>query len=70
MYKIVLVHLNRWFEEKTVVEHVLSTKDQAERLFDGKHAIKSREDVLRRIVYDESGNKDSPEGKLIEEKRY
>lgn len=70
VYKIILVRLNRWFEEQTIVEHTFSTKDQAERLFDGKHTIKGREDVLRRIVYDETGNKDSVGGKLIEEKRY
>lgn len=70
VYKIILTRFNRWFEETTIVEHTFSTKEQAERLFDGKHTIKSKDDVSRRLVYDKTGDKTSVDGVVLEETKY
>ena len=70
MYKIILHRYNRWFEEQVIVEHTFSTKEQAERLFDGKHKLKSRDDISRQIVFDADKDQNSPKGTLIEEKKY
>lgn len=72
MYKIVLCYLDRWFDVKHKVEYTGKNKDQMMNLFERMSVRKmgSRDDVYRRLVYDESEDLQSPDGKVILEVKY
>ena len=70
MYKIVLKRYDRYYDEEVVVEHTGSIKSQMEILFDAKNKNRHKDEISRRLVYDEHGVPTSASGRVVEEVKY